>query len=58
VVGHHYGSVQLEQFAITEETCFQDNVSSTRGEHLTTMSAEGEEIDFIQPLIVRQHPAV
>ncbi len=27
VVGHHYGSVQLEQFAITEETCFQDNVS-------------------------------
>jgi hypothetical protein len=27
VVRHHYGSVQLEQFAITEETCFQDYAS-------------------------------
>ena len=58
MVGHYYCGVQFEQPAISEETSIENDVPCTRREHLSMVSRESHEIDFVQPLVVRKFAAI
>jgi len=58
VVRHHYGSVELESFAIVIQTVLENCVAGFGRERLSTDFAERYEDSLAGFLIMRQHAAV